>query len=157
MKNKDIEYQKYFFAQQELERSYKFLDYLINNKMHNPLPKGKNKSIQQEAFTISFIVTYAKLFTNNNGFGMLSLKEWGLTQEQKNVHGEIIRLRHDAFSHLSSEIHECKVHKDFIFIQSPFIAISEKNCLILKEIIETGINKSRFRLTELEQYAPQYK
>lgn len=157
MYNKETEFQKYFFALQELERAHKFLSFLIKNKLHNPLPRGKNKSILQEAFTISFIITYAKPFTNNNGFGMISFKTNELSQEQKAVHGEIMDLRKKAFAHTDSEIHEVKTHPDFTFIASPFIAISENKCLLLNEIIERKMTGINLKLAELKPYAPQYK
>lgn len=157
MRNKETEFQKYYFALQELERAHKFLSYIIKNKMHDPLPRGKSKSIQQEAFTISFIVTYAKPFTNNNGFGMLSFKNNEISLGKKAVHGEIMNLRKKAFAHIDSEIHEVRTHPDFTFIASPFIAISENKCLLLSEIIETKKADISFILAELKPYAPQYK
>jgi hypothetical protein len=157
MHTNETEYQKYYFAFQELERAHKFLSYLIKNKMHTPLPRGKNKSIQQEAFTISFIITYAKPFTNNNGFGMISFKRNELSQEKKAVHDEIMNLRKKAFAHIDSEIHEVKTHPDFTFISSPFIAIPEVKCLLLNEIIERIKADISLRLAKLKPYAPQYK
>lgn len=157
MHNKERDFQKYFFALQELNRAHKFLSYLIKNKMHNPFPRGKNKSIQQEAFTISFIITYAKPFTNNNGFGMISFKPNEFSNEQKTVHMEIMELRKKAFAHTDSEMHDVKTHPDFTFISSPVIAISESKCLLLNEVIEKTMENIRLMLTTLEPYAPKYK
>ena len=157
MHDESIAYQKHYFVIQELDRAYKFLSYLIKNKMHKPMPRGKNKSVLQEALTISFIVTYAKLFTRNSGFGVLSFNESQFSQEQKNIHNKILKLRHQAFAHISHEIHEVKEHKDFTFISCPFVFISETECVILNDIIKKLTLESSLLLLKFKDYAPQFK
>ncbi len=156
MGDKSNAYQKYYFSRQELSRARKFLEYILKEKLHRPAPLGKNKSLIQEAITISFIVTYSKPFTNNDGFGTLAFDRSKFSILHVEVHSKIVKLRNNVFAHMSYGYHNVREHQRFTMISSPLIFIPREDCIVLIEIIDKLLEMVEGNILRLKEFAPRY-